>query len=344
MTRVIERAEWGAKYRDGFGNRGLDVIDEVWLHHTVTASAGAQASLADDVSGVRQVEQIGQSRFNGGISYTFVVTQAGRIFRGHSLGRIGSHTQGHNTRGIGVALIGNYESNQVTGAQMEALAWLLQHLKAQGLPGQFTGGHRDTKQTACPGRNAYAVIGDINALAAGGAVDPMKGGSIPAEPDRGPWLRRGSSGAVVLDLQQTLNRVYPAYSSLAEDGQFGPATEQVVKEFQRRSLITVDGVVGPVTSGLLDLDLSPAPAAPTPTPGHAGHTGYYALGDTGEGVRDLQETLNRWYPGLTRLTTDGAYGPKTRDRVLYFQRKAALTQDGVAGPKTLGRLSLTWRA
>ncbi|MFD1044658.1 peptidoglycan-binding protein, partial [Kibdelosporangium lantanae] len=62
-----------------------------------------------------------------------------------------------------------------------------------------------------------------------------------------PTLKRGSTGPAVRDLQTRLNTSYPAYSHLAVDGTYGPATEQVVKEFQRRSGLTVDGVVGPHT-------------------------------------------------------------------------------------------------
>lgn len=345
MTRVIERAEWGAKYRDGFGSRPLDVVDEAWLHHSVTASPGPQASLEADIAAVQQIEAIGQARFQGGISYTFVATQAGRIFRGHSLGRVGAHTAGHNTRGIGIALIGNYETNQVTGAQKEALAWLLQHLAAQGLPGQFDGGHRDTKATACPGKNAYAEIDSINALARSGEVVPTKAGSTPTPQETGAWLRNGSTGGVVEVLQHTLNVQYPAYSDLDEDGQFGDLTEAVVREFQRRSHVTVDGVVGPVTAGRLGLDLSSAPpvAAPVVLAPVAQRGGVYQQGDAGDGVEELQRVLNRWYPGVPRLAEDGDFGPKTRARVVYLQRKAGLDQDGIAGPLTLGVLGLTWR-
>jgi len=62
-----------------------------------------------------------------------------------------------------------------------------------------------------------------------------------------PTLRRGSTGKEVADLQAFLNRVFPRYSSLAVDGAFGERTEAVVKEFQRRSGLEPDGIVGPLT-------------------------------------------------------------------------------------------------
>lgn len=61
-------------------------------------------------------------------------------------------------------------------------------------------------------------------------------------------LRKGDKGSDVKALQTRLKAVYPAYAShLVLDGDFGPATEAVVKEFQRRRFLAVDGVVGPRT-------------------------------------------------------------------------------------------------
>lgn len=66
-------------------------------------------------------------------------------------------------------------------------------------------------------------------------------------------LRRGSRGSEVVKLQRKLNANYPLYSKLVVDGLYGPAVEGVVKEFQRRSGLKVDGIVGPQTRKALGL-------------------------------------------------------------------------------------------
>jgi hypothetical protein len=66
-------------------------------------------------------------------------------------------------------------------------------------------------------------------------------------------LRLGATGPKVTQLQELLNRAYPAYSHLSVDGQFGPATDAVVREFQRRSGLDPDGIVGPATAARLGL-------------------------------------------------------------------------------------------
>ena len=64
----------------------------------------------------------------------------------------------------------------------------------------------------------------------------------------GEFLRRGSSGEGVMELQNALNA---RGWTLEEDGKFGPATEAALREFQQRSGAKVDGVVGPETVGKL---------------------------------------------------------------------------------------------
>lgn len=60
-------------------------------------------------------------------------------------------------------------------------------------------------------------------------------------------LEVGSSGEKVRQMQQHLNVIsnsYPLIPKIAEDGVFGPQTEEAVKTFQRVFNLTPDGIVG----------------------------------------------------------------------------------------------------
>lgn len=57
-------------------------------------------------------------------------------------------------------------------------------------------------------------------------------------------FRRGDQGIGVWSLQNALNDVQ---IRVVCDGDFGPATEQAVRDFQNRTGITVDGIAGPGT-------------------------------------------------------------------------------------------------
>lgn len=73
-------------------------------------------------------------------------------------------------------------------------------------------------------------------------------------------LRFGSSGQAVKDLQAALNARHPQLNPLAVDGLFGPRTFASVKAFQASQGLKADGIVGPLTWGMLDAP-PPAPVA-----------------------------------------------------------------------------------
>lgn len=88
------------------------------------------------------------------------------------------------------------------------------------------------------------------------AASPAAAGVAPNHPGchAAPYEQRGSHGACVQGLQMEYNRHIrhsaPGYGELiSEDGQFGPATERAVRNYQWRECLYVDGVAGPSTWG-----------------------------------------------------------------------------------------------
>lgn len=63
-----------------------------------------------------------------------------------------------------------------------------------------------------------------------------------------------------------------------------------------------------------------------------------SIGSVGSLVVDLQQKLNLLPSNLVRLVADGAFGPKTKARVVEFQGKNNLSPDGVVGPLTWEQL------
>jgi peptidoglycan hydrolase-like protein with peptidoglycan-binding domain len=61
-------------------------------------------------------------------------------------------------------------------------------------------------------------------------------------------LKIGSSGEQVRDLQKMLNFLNVQPIPLNVDGVFGPKTKASVVQFQSKSFLAADGVVGPITS------------------------------------------------------------------------------------------------
>lgn len=212
---IISRPEWGSTQPDGFGSRSIGSLDK-WLHHTATNTPSEGLSQAEESAIVRQIEK-SRPDLGSRMPYTFLVFPSGRVYQGHSINRIGAHTAGHNSKSVGISLVGNYSTSGVTKAMHAAVVALLQHGVSAGWWNYPTlnGGHRDTKATQCPGNNAYPLIPGIN-QAGLGAVEVTN--PLPSAP-RPPA---------------------PAPGELGVDGSFGTAT---TKKFQEALGVDPDGVL-----------------------------------------------------------------------------------------------------
>ena len=94
----------------------------------------------------------------------------------------------------------------------------------------------------------------IDGIAGVETLAALRAGTPPVHVLTPGVLSRGSTGSPVAAVQTKLRTMYPAYArKVLSDGIFGPATEAAVKEFQRRSGLVTDGVVGPRTLKALGL-------------------------------------------------------------------------------------------
>lgn len=129
------------------------------------------------------------------------------------------------------------------------------------------------------------------------------------------------------DLQTRLEKLGYAIDVPEHGGTFGPTTEMAIKEFQQRSGLDVDGIVGENTWRAL-VESS------------------WTLGDRplrlsqpflrGDDVRDLQSQLNAL--GFTAGKHDGIFGLGTAAALRDFQRNLAVDEDGIVGHETLRAL------
>lgn len=215
--RIISRREWGATKAAGQGSVALPVA-EVWLHHSVTNVDVGVFAPADDTPeqerrAMRQLEAIGESRFGAGVSYTFAVMPSGRVYEGTGAGRLGTHTGGRNSRSHAIVLIGNYEENEPTDNQLRSVADLLRYGRDRGWwrNARLNGGHRDLKQTACPGIKAYRKIATINELAAGVQATALPEEGILNNPEAVKLLQSADWNARLTNAQIEVAAIFNAH-------------------------------------------------------------------------------------------------------------------------------------
>lgn len=184
FAELIMRAQWGAKHRNGYGDRSAYYpLKKTFLHHSVTAMIAASASVATESAAVRSIEQIGQNRFGVGMSYNVLSPSSGRLYQGTGFSRIAAHTGGFNTSGFALCFIGNYDTNELTDAQKRSAAELAIANWVEGIFEQpvWTNCHLDVFATSCPGNDACKARTEINAIAASLIRDGKAPSRTPAK-------------------------------------------------------------------------------------------------------------------------------------------------------------------
>ena len=188
---LLGRKQWGAdeSWRSG-DPRYVDTIEQVHVHHTVNSNVYASADVPALIRGMYRYHTyyLGWSD----IAYNFLVDRFGRVWTGRAGGANlpvrGAHTLGFNANSVGVAVIGNFELVQPSPAVIQGVAalaaWKLdkydrdplattqvisegsdkfRHDQVVALP--VIDGHRDTNDTACPGRYLYKRLPEIRSAA-----------------------------------------------------------------------------------------------------------------------------------------------------------------------------------
>lgn len=178
------REDWGAdnSWRNGrpqYNKR----LQQVHVHHTATGNDYRRVDVPGILRGMYRYHTHTLGWFD--IGYNFLVDRFGRSWVGRSGGanRLvrGAHTLGFNKTSVGIAVIGNLEQRRPSrGAVSQVVrlaAWKLDRhgsdaegtvvVRSTGSDHYEDGervrlpvidGHRDTNQTACPGKRLYAEL------------------------------------------------------------------------------------------------------------------------------------------------------------------------------------------
>lgn len=165
------------------------------VHHTGLVVRGDPRSPLERVRSLYKSHAI--SRGWGDIGYNYVIDETGQIYEGRTGGKgvVAGHTYCNNVGTIGIVLMGNFEIEVPSQAQVKSLQWLLQDLAGTyridlRRPVQFHGkkfdapivSHRDLLPTLDPGYYMNGAFPQVIANVLSGNVDAsVRFPSPPAE-------------------------------------------------------------------------------------------------------------------------------------------------------------------
>jgi hypothetical protein len=159
---VHGRAEWRA--RPPSHPLSPDPLPwRVTLHHT---DGRYTASLAESLEETRVIQDFHQNgRKWSDIAYHYVVDPLGNIIEARPLETLGAHTLNNNEGNVGIVILGKYHAprnDQPAAPQLAAVAAVGRFLvKRFGIDAASLKGHRDYKQTDCPGDMAYPRLPEL---------------------------------------------------------------------------------------------------------------------------------------------------------------------------------------
>jgi len=248
---LVSRKQWGAEIPTGVRNNISPKPAGTAIHwEGPYMGSRRHTECAKVVKGIQSFHI--HTRKWSDIAYNLLVCEHGFIFEGRGKG-VGSAANGttlSNAQYYAVcALVGAGDAQPP--ALIQGLKEAVAMTRSWGAANKVVG-HRDLHTTACPGDALYAMVrkGVFNT----GITKVVKAASTAIKKAQNvgkPILRQGSKGRAVIELQRGLNKVFPSYSHLSADGDFGQKTKLVVIEFQRRSHLSADGVVGVKTRAAL---------------------------------------------------------------------------------------------
>lgn len=240
--KLIKRSAWGARY-----GRGPTNITPSRGGVTVHYEGGGKLTghpHSQCAARVRGIENFHvNTRGWQGIAYTFLVCEHGYVFEGRGLGHrtAANGTSSGNQNWYAVcALVG--DSDPLAPALLTGIRDAVDYARAHGAGGGING-HRDHLSTSCPGSKLYAWVkkGAPRPGTPAPPKPPKPGTTAPAWPGRlitQPPVMRGP------DVEMWQRRMRERGWSIAVDGAYGAASEDVCRKFQADQHLHVDGIVG----------------------------------------------------------------------------------------------------
>jgi hypothetical protein len=249
---IVDCDGWGARPNSRIVNVVARRPVKILVHHTATPnvedySRGAADALA---RGIQDFHMDRRGWLDSGQHFTisrggFVLEGRRRSLEALRSGRKqveGAHCTGQNLVSIGIENEGTYSGVGPPGVLWDRLREMCAYVCGRyGIAPTEIFGHRDFKDTLCPGDVLYGMLPRLRGEVGGMLGQRLEGAAVRAA--SWPVLRESDRGTVVRVAQHLLRGA--GHLDVAADGDFGPTTADAVRRFQAdHGTEEVNGIIG----------------------------------------------------------------------------------------------------
>lgn len=138
-----------------YSRRPLSQVRRIVIHHSGTPLDYSPEAIAQYHIGPNHICADGCPE----IAYHILLDYRGRAYLVNDLTEVTYHALGNNADTVGICLIGDYNEHQPTRTQLRRLGMLIRYVNLRVGRRLEVVGHRDLKDTTCPG--AHIDIGRL---------------------------------------------------------------------------------------------------------------------------------------------------------------------------------------
>ncbi len=151
---AVGRSNWTRTGPISSKVNAMNGISKITVHHEgwTAVDFTSQSATAERIEKIRKYHT-GEKRW-GDIGYHYIVDRAGRVWEGRPIQYQGAHVSQNNEHNIGILVLGNFEKQSPSSAQLKSLYSTTAALKSKhGIKTALIRSHREINPTTCPGKN-----------------------------------------------------------------------------------------------------------------------------------------------------------------------------------------------
>lgn len=163
-VRALARTSWTSAQPDRRNINPMKGVNRITIHHDGLKSPLVSTSVYQSKSYLELIRKSHRNRGWADIGYHYAIDKAGRVWAARDIRYQGAHVKDKNEHNVGVLVMGNFNIQTPTSAQLNTLSKAVVAIRtAHGVSPNAIYTHRELGQTTCPGRHLQPKIATMRA-------------------------------------------------------------------------------------------------------------------------------------------------------------------------------------